>query len=334
MVTPWVECPTIDVDLDTKLGRRFQGMPESVVTLGRDLLTAVMQEIPQDARYLADAVRLRTANRFHQEMVALSRLVGSDWRDLMLANISYDLALAIFGCSTVALATSEGPVVARNMDWWPERVLARSSCLVRFLQNDQVRFANAGWPGAVGVVTGLSGRGFTVVLNAVMAPDEGVNKTGYPVLLHLRRVLEDAQSFHEALHMLSQQRLATSALITLVGSENAERVVVERSPTKCALRWAKDDSTALITTNDYRLLYRPETHPSLEIYRTTCNRYDYLSDFFANHQSTQPVEDAKLLYALTDDKVMQTITAQHILMRPRTGDVKMYAPRYLVNEST
>ena len=112
----------------------------------------------------------------------------------MLANISYDLVLAYFGCSTVALPTPSGPVVARNMDWWPEDILAQCSYLIRCFRGSTFHFANAGWPGAIGVVTGLSARGFAVVLNAVLSP-EGICKTGYPVLLHLRRVLEDAPSF-------------------------------------------------------------------------------------------------------------------------------------------
>src|SRR5262249_37922713 len=144
-------------------------------------------------------------------------------RDVVLANISYDLVLSAFGCSTVALPTPSGPVVARNMDWWPEDLLAQASYLVRYHRNGVLQYANAGWPGAIGVGTGLSGRGFALVLNAVSGT-EGVRKTGYPVLLHLRRVLEDARDFDEALRLLTEQRLAAPALLTLVGRENEQRV--------------------------------------------------------------------------------------------------------------
>ena len=68
------------------------------------------------------------------------------------------------------------------MDWWPEDLLAQASYLVCYHRNGVTQFVNAGWPGAVGVVTGMSHRGFAVALNAVSCP-EPLAKTGYPVLL-------------------------------------------------------------------------------------------------------------------------------------------------------
>ena len=312
---PWVECPSHTVNLDSPQDEQYANAPHELIGMGQNLLSAIMTEIPDHLRYLADGVRLRTANRFHREFTSLAKMVDANWRDLVLANISYDLTLAMLGCSTVALATPSGPVVARKMDWWPEEVLAKSSCLLRYERDGEFAFANAGWPGSVGVVTGMSSK-FAVVLNAAIAPDESPNKAGYPVLLHLRRVIEDAKSFDEALSMLTKTKLATSGLITLVGTQNHQRVVVERSPTKSALRWPASDGSPLVTTNDYRLLYQPETRDSMEIYRTTCRRYDHLCGHFASHDATQEATDAQLLYVLTDDHILQGITAQHILMRP------------------
>jgi hypothetical protein len=214
------------------------------------------------------------------------------------------------------------------MDWWPEDVLAQCSYLIRFSRGGTFQFANAGWPGAIGVVTGLSARGFAVVLNAVLSP-EGMSKTGYPVLLHLRRVLEDAASFEAALRMLAEQRLAAPALFTLVGSRNEERVVVERTPTRHALRWAERDAP-LVATNDYRQLAAPSAGTGMEIYETTCHRYEALTRFFACHRPDREVEDAALLYVLSDPDVIQGITAQHIILRPRQGTVRLFVPRRLL----
>lgn len=321
----WLERPTIPIDLKCPVERRFEGVPPEAITLSRRLLDAVLREIPANVRPLADLARLRTMNRFHDEAVSLARLIGVDWRDVMLANLSYDLILAHFGCSTIALATPDGPVVARNMDWWPEEILAQASFLIRYTEGDTFRFANAGWPGAIGVVTGLSGRGFAVVLNAVLSP-EGVNQAGYPVLLYLRRVLEDARNFDDALRMLTGQKLTAPALITLVGSLNEQRVVIERTPTRHALRRPAGDEP-LITTNDYRALSRPEADERAEIYRTTCSRFDALGRFFAGHRPDQEVKDAALLYMLSDPAVIQGITAQHMILRPRQGEVRLFIPR-------
>jgi hypothetical protein len=327
-MVPWVERPTLNISLDVPIARRYAEMPGDALAAGQKLLTAVTDAIPRRARVLAPLVRLRTLNRFHREIVSMARQVNADWRDVLLANISYDLLIANYGCSTVALATPSGPVVARNMDWWPEDLLAQASYLVHCSRRGAMQYVNAGWPGATGVVTGLSGRGFAIVLNAVIGP-EGYSRLGYPVLLHLRRVLEDAADFDIALRRLSDQRLITSALFTLVGSENRQRVVIERTATRVALRWPTGDEP-LLTTNDYRALFRPETRHGWEICESTCTRYQALSEFFATHTSDREIDDNALLYVLSDPSVIQSITAQHIIIRPRSRQIRLFVPRRLL----
>ena len=331
---PWIERPTIILDADVPIGRRFENVPVDAVDHARELLSAIRAELPAGALKLANLVRARTANRFQSEFVALAKMIAGDWREVLLANVSYDLVLSSFGCSTLALPTASGPVLARNMDWWPEEILARCSYIMRWERggggDGSLDFCNVGWPGAVGLVTGLSGRGFALALNAVVGP-ENSNRLGYPVLLHLRRVIEDAKDFDDALQRLTNQTLAAPALITLVGVENEQRVVIERSPRKSAVRWGEENS-ALITTNDYRVLFKTETHDFSEIYRTTCSRYDALCRFFADVDSARDVPDEQLLYVLTDDSVIQGITAQHVIIRPKTQSVRLFVPRRLTPE--
>jgi hypothetical protein len=328
-MVPWLKRPTIAVDLDVAVGRRFDHVPPDALAAGRQLLGAVVGQLPPETRDLAHLVRLRTHGRFHAEAVSLAERIGVDWRDVVLANVSYDLVLSSLGCSTVVLPTPAGPVIARNMDWWPEGPLARASYVVESHRAGALAYAQAGWPGAVGVVSGLSARGFAVVLNAVMGP-EGFNRSGYPVLLHLRRVLEDADHFDAALAILSEEPLTVSALFTLAGRENHQRVVIERTPTRYAHRRA-EGYAPLVATNDYRLLSRPQASQGSEIYRTTCTRYDALLRFFARHQMDQEVGDNALLYVLSDPEVIQGITAQHVILRPRTGETSLYVPRRLMN---
>lgn len=329
-MVPWVERPTVELDLARPLTERLRGVPAEAYAAGRKLLDTMLAHAPASIRMLADWVRLRTANRFHDEAMAIATETGVSWREIILANVSYDLVLAGIGCSTVALATPDGPVVARNMDWWPEGILARTSYLLRCTESGRLRFANAGWPGAIGVVTGMSGRGFAVVLNAVRCV-EGVNQMGYPVLLHLRRVVEDARDFKEALTMLSEENLAAAGLFTLVGTRNDQRVVIERTPTRHALRWPEGDEP-LITTNHYRLLSESQEEGDDVLYRTTCYRHDALARFFRGHRADRHIDDTGLLYALSEPSVIQGITAQHIVMRPGSGGIRLFVPRRLVED--
>jgi hypothetical protein len=295
-----------------------------VYVRGRQLLDAILREIPAQARQLADLVRLRTAGRFQAETIQLARHVGVDWRDVLLANISYDLVVARPACSTVALATPQGPLLARNLDWPPPDLLAQASYLVRYSRAGRLVIATAGWPGAVGVVTGLSARGFALALNAV-GSTEKVCWTGYPVLLYLRCVLEDARDFEDALRLLCNQDLPAPALFSLVGSHNEQRVVIERTPTRHAVRWPQGDEP-LLATNSYLLLQEFAEWPA------ACPRYDALTRFFASQPASGALPDAALLYALSDPAVMQDITAQHVLLRPCSGEARLFVPRRLLTD--
>ena len=287
-----------------------------------------MATVPKKARLLAYLLALRTGNRFGREFKAAARLINGDPRDIALANLSYDLVVGSIGCSTVVLPTPEGPVVARNMDWWPEGPLARSSYVIRCVEGEQWKFTSAGFPGAVGLVSSLSSRGFAIILNAVTS-DDPFCKTGYPVMLHIRRVTEDAADFHDALKMLSRQKLTTSALFTLVGSQNDQRVVIERAPKRHALRWPKPNEP-LATTNNYQLLDQPKADPTWNLGQTSCNRFDRLWHLATQKSVNQIPTSEELLYWLTDEQVRQDITAQHVLIRPAQGEMRLFVPRGLV----
>ncbi len=327
-MVPWKECPIVEQQVSWEPRETVAALSEAQVAEGAALLREVLRELPATAAAAADFARALTHGRFHGEMRAAAERLGVSWRQIMLANISYDMAMAVFGCSTAALATPEGPVIARNLDWWPEEPLARASLSIYRRDGDRLHSFFAGWPGFSGVVTGMSGRGFGVVLNAVSGP-EGVSLTGYPVLLFLRRVIEDAADFDEALALLKTTRLAAPCLITLAGVENHQRVVIERSPTRAALRWPDGDAP-LITTNDYRLLFSESEGPATSLlYQTACGRFDAMT-LLTGELGSGRIEDEALLEILADPDVLQSITVQHVVMRPALREARAYVPSHLL----
>ncbi len=324
----WQECGAVEIALDRQDG--FAHIPEDAVIEVKRLLADVQANLPSTALRLAGPLHLRTMGIFRREALQIANVVGADPSLVFIANLIYDFIVSQMGCSTIALATPDGPILARNMDFFPQELLARSSRVVKYTRRGVVQFTQAGWPGAIGTVSGLSERGFAVVLNAV-ASKEGMNRLGYPVLLHLRRVVEQAQDFDQALRWLSEARLMMSALFTLVGSDNQQRVVIERTPTQHQLRWPVLDEP-LVTTNDYRLLGKCQAaRTGDQLASTSCSRFEALSGFFENHNSQQTIEDAQLLYALTDPSVIQNITAQHMIFRPRQRTVRLFVPTRLMH---
>ena len=254
---------------------------------------------------------LRRYPRHAEQIADVSRRLGCGPLDLTLANLSYDLALGQFGCSTMALATGEGPVVARNMDWLMPARIARASCVVPLPSGG----LSAGFLSAVGVVTGLSRAGFAVVLNAVETGR--LNPEGYPVLLFLRRLTDDAGSFEEAVDLASRTPLAMSALFTLVGTRNDQRVCVERSPTEHRKRWAHGDAPLLVT-NHYRRLGRADS----------CSRYACLE---RNAPRLKAPSAEELLALLGHPNVRQDITAQEVLIWPAAGRLRLFVPTDLLS---
>ncbi|MGC1275159.1 MAG: C45 family peptidase [Planctomycetaceae bacterium] len=325
--TPWIEAPTLVLDAGLPVARRFDAVSETLIDRGRELLATISAFLPPSYRRLAMLAALRTGHRFTAEAKSLATRVGTDWRAVFVANLSYDMVIASLGCSTVALATSDGPILARNMDWAPERAMAQASVRIDLVREGNVLHRTANWPGGIGVVTGLSGRGFAVAINAVFHPG-GIDRLGYPVLLFLRRLLDEATGFADVLRRLATQRLMTAGLFTLVGRDDRERVVVERSPRRAALRWASGDSP-LVSTNHYQSLPVEAGPLAFGLTGTSADRCAALTDL-VSIPGGNVIDDAQLLFMLTDPDVMQSITAQHVVARPHAGTLRVYAPRRLI----
>jgi hypothetical protein len=332
----WSRRPCRDLDLDLAPHERYAALRGDVVGASVRLLHVLAGGVPPRLRGYADRVREVTGDRFHDDAVARAALHATperatSWREVMLANVSYDLAVGTLGCSTLAAATAEGPVLARNMDWWPTDLLAQATFAFRGLRAGLVQWLTAGWPGAIGVVTGMSARGFALSLNAVGCA-EGLREDGWPVLPHARRVLEDAESFEHALELLRETRLAAAAIFVLVGRDNHERVVVERTPTRHALRRPDGPDAPLLATNEYRALReRPGSLGTGELLRATaCRRYAGLFASSLGLPATCAHDDERFLSALGHGDVLTEITAQQIVMRPATGEALVAVPRRLL----
>ena len=283
--------------------------PPELIDASRELLAASVAQIGGMGQVIVQMLVSRFPD--HAEKIEESALelgVASD--DLFLGSVIYDLAMA-FGCSTMALATSDGPLIARNMDWFPETLIARASCIL-----DTDNGKQAGFVGAIGVVTGLSKNGFAFALNAV--PTTTPKLDGYPMLLFLRQVLDKAKDFDDALRWIEREPLASGGLITLVGMKNNERAVIERAPTKAVVRRPIGEEP-LITTNDYRLM---------EKVAIECPRHARLSETVKDLGVTATVES--MLERLTDERVIQTITAQHVIAHPTTQTLRMWVPKRLL----
>lgn len=330
MLPPYRPCPVVTRDLSLPVAAQLSDLPAEVVAGGARLMQSMVGDWDATlAKQIVPAIDERTEGRFRAEAEAFGRQIGAPWENVLLANVSYDLIMASFACSSLALATDDGPVLARNMDWWPERPLAQTSLLWRFAEGGRPAMWIGGWPGSIGVVTGMSSRGFALALNSVPNPDRP-NLDGYPALLHLRRVLEDAADFDEAVDAIDREPLAASALVMVVGLTNEQRVVVERTGERSSLRWPEGDEP-LRLTNDYRHLFPPSDSDVNPLYQSSCERFERLGELTAHGAVGSDPDDAALLGLLTDPGVKQPVTVQHAIMRPSREQFGLWSPSELLD---
>ena len=119
-------------------------------------------------------------------------------------------------------------------------------------------------------------------------------------------------SYADAVAMVRGERLMSGGIVTVVGTTNDERAVVERTRTHATVRTATGDEP-LMTTNHFRDLAEPGA----------CTGFDHL----AAYAGRVPLE------VLASRNVLQEITAQRVVMCPATQSVEMFVPSDLVPDA-
>ncbi len=96
----------------------------------------------------------------------------------------------------------------------------------------RIAWAGVGWPGLVGVVTGVNAHGIAVMVDPARTGDVRPTRTARPVALLARSVLESAKTLDEAIKLIESTPTLGTAVIVLVDGTSGSWVIVERTPTK------------------------------------------------------------------------------------------------------
>ena len=240
---------------DARTARACRGLLEALEAQAEEHVGSVAVAAIKHTLGIGHAL---SGNHYGDECAAIAAATGLASRDVLMANLAYDLTQAA-GCSTFVVATRNGPIHARTLDWMFPRSYARKLTRVYLITGGPSGdYKLVGWPGLFGAFTGIAPSRFSVTVNYVRNVDHGAATAvknaiaGYwPVPWAVRRALDVADDFEAAVSMLSQERLISPVLFTVSGTKNSERVVIERSPTAYAHRWPKGGAP-LITANVYQ----------------------------------------------------------------------------------
>lgn len=96
----------------------------------------------------------------------------------------------------------------------------------------RLAWAGIGWPGHVGVVTGINAEAIAVVVNPARTADVRVTRAARPVALLARMVLEQAKTLDEAIKLIEATPTLGSAVIAVVDGTSGKWVQIERTPSK------------------------------------------------------------------------------------------------------
>lgn len=259
---------------------------------------------------------------YWQELESLAEQTGTALDDVVLCNLYYDALKAVLddtgrqlpGCTAFACEHPDGSILhARNLDWWSDGTsLSSYTTLTQFENAPAGGFVTVGWPGFNGVFSGIAPGRFAVTLNAVLSFDPPV--PAVPVVYLLRQVLETARDYNEALVRLSETPIPCDCLLLLSGVRRGELAVIERTPTRSAIRKAANGS--VYVTNDYIAL---ETRASSgDLAATSCGRRERIESLV---RTRLPLDAAACVEYLSDDGVKMKITMQQMVFCAATGSV-------------
>jgi len=198
-------------------------------------------------RVVAESAEEFIGEEMKTEMKAMAEAAGVSYKDLLVLNAHVDSLSA--ACSTVAVtakATSDKPLLARNLDWPAPPDLNGLAVFVVVRAPGKKSYANYTYPGFLGVLTGLNSEGVAVSMNVSASKDAARMCTPTPLIL--REALQKAKSAQEFLVELKSKRRCSGFIITAIDARSGGGVI-EYTASQTSIRKPKHE--VLASTNHF-----------------------------------------------------------------------------------
>ncbi|HEY5933740.1 MAG TPA: C45 family autoproteolytic acyltransferase/hydrolase [Kofleriaceae bacterium] len=99
----------------------------------------------------------------------------------------------------------------------------------------KIAWAGVGWPGNLGVVTGVNAHGIAVMVNPARTSDVRPTRTARPTMHLARAILEQAKTLDAAIKLVESTSTLGAAQFVIVDGTSGSWVVVERTPSKAVV---------------------------------------------------------------------------------------------------
>lgn len=182
--------------------------------------------------------------------------IGPLYHRLLNYHAAHDISHAVMdhplvGCTSFAArgkATADGHlIVGRNFDFDAGKCFDTNKIVMRVKPDKGYGFISVGWPGLVGVVTGLNDKKISISINAAQSTD--VRRIGTPVSLVMRQVMQYAATLDEAVEIIRKSEVFVSDCYLLADGKTGEAAVVEKTPLRTQVR--RMDGDHIVCSNQF-----------------------------------------------------------------------------------
>ncbi len=271
-------------------------------------------------RFIAIAAAKSFERQFSPEHLAevdsLAHETGINVDEAALGQCFLDLT-PMEACSTITLPASAAPDhvarFGRNLDFPSLNVADKHTVVFIYRPADgRYGFASVGWPGMIGVLSGMNEHGLTLanmeVTRSARLP------VAMPYTLLYRTVLEKCKTVDEAIELLGKTPRQTPNNLMLMDAAG-NRAVVEIRPDAITVRKGAAD-TALISTNHQRGQDMDTAG--------RCERYDFLHEA---SQSGFGKVDEGAVEAMLAGASQKDFTLQSMVFEPANRVIYLSAGR-------
>ncbi len=234
-----------------------------------------------------------------EEMHALSRAARVPYDDILLTNTIFDIKKS-FQCSTMVAygsATHNGQLLfARNLDFASLDVAHHYGVVFVYHPKDGHEFVSVGFPGLVGVLSGMNDAGLAEAIMEVRGYGSSLKAAPYAMIF--RQVLQECATTSEAITLLRRTSHSTGNNLMLADAYGNARVA-ELTPTTIGLR--RPDHHLLFATNHFR---SPPLWQNID-----CSRYRTMQSFALSHYGRLdvPAMQRLLLQVARLDRTLQSM---------------------------
>lgn len=182
----------------------------------------------------------------------------------------------LVGCSSFAVwnetSADSTLLIGRNFDFYMGDDFAANKLVSFVSPASGYRYVSVGWPGMIGVVSGMNEKGLTLTINA--AKGSIPLRAAMPISLLARHILQYAATIEEAYRIADTCRTFVSESLLIGQADGRCAAIIEKTPKKQALY--SERKAPLICTNHYQSETFSEDPANQENIARSDSRYRHL----------------------------------------------------------